>query len=270
MANLRVTTPHREVLRISETRSIFTSLFLPLLLLPISVYMFFETQGSRLSCVRQSPTQPPQCELTRASLTASETLIIGSLIGSAVEDLCDEGCTYRTIVETTSGFYPLSDYYSSFGRRASFQIENYLSQPSQVELMVSESTGRWIAFSVGLFTAFFSIGNIVLFFFRSSLAFDKRTHTLRIYQVGLFKHQLTDIPLDLIRSIRIEKKGGVDSDGDEYLHHGICLLRSSQDPIWIAFSKDHYPFRLGSPDEAEQLAHQIGSFLGLPISGPHS
>ncbi len=271
MADLQVACPHPEVLRITEARySGLTLLILGLASIATGIYIFFETEGSRLVCRREFPAQSPQCELTPASLTRSQTSAIGSLLGATVEDSCDDGCTYRTVVETSTGSYGLSEYSSSFGARASRQIQAYLNQPDQVELAVTEHTGRWLFGSLGGFTAFCGAGLIVLSFFRSAFIFDKRNYSLKIHQVGLFKYQIIDTPLDLIDSIEIAEKQGVDSDGDEYLHHGIRLVRSLQDPIWITFSNDQYPFRLGSPEEAEPFAHQIGSFLGVPVSGPHS
>lgn len=272
MADTHVAYPHPEVLRITEARySRLTLLIMGLASISIGTYIFFETEGSRLACRREFPTQSPQCELTRASLTRSETSAIGSLLGATVEESCDEdGCTYRTLVETSTGSHGLSGYSSSFGDRASREIHAYLNQPDQVELTVAEHTGRWLFGSLGGLMAFCGAGLIVFLFFRSAFVFDKRNYNLKIHQVGLFKYQIIDTPLNLINSIEVAEQQGVDSDGDEYLHHGIRLVTSVQDPIWITFSDDQYPFRLGSPDEAKSLADQIGSFLGVPVSDPHA
>ncbi|MEN9230420.1 MAG: hypothetical protein Q6L68_05895 [Thermostichus sp. DG02_5_bins_236] len=250
MEGIRVSTPHPEVMRVVKHQS---SIFATLVFLPISIHLFFGVEARKLTCRRPFFDRPPECEMTYTSLTRTRTLPIGNLKGASIEESCDdEGCTYRTLVKTNSGVYGLA------GTDAARQIENYLSQADQPELVITESV--WGLRFFGALIFFLGSAGILIFSFsRMAFIFDKRIGKLKICKVNLFQYQVTEIPLISINSIQVEEKNEVDSDGDPVTNYYVSLVGRSLDPIRISF----LPCR--ELEELQKLAHRLGSFLGVPV-----
>ncbi|MEN9212451.1 MAG: hypothetical protein Q6K35_06495, partial [Thermostichus sp. DG02_4_bins_136] len=160
-------------------------------------------------------------------------------------------CTSYTLVKTNWGVYDLA------GTDAARQIEGYLSQADQTELVITESV--WDLRFFGALTFFVGSSILIFSFLRPAFIFDKRTGKLKIYKVGLFQYRVTEIPLISINSIQVEEKNEVDSDGDPVTNYYVSLVGRSLDPIRISF----LPCR--ELEELQKLAHRLGSFLGVPV-----
>ncbi|MEN9243038.1 MAG: hypothetical protein Q6K55_12190 [Thermostichus sp. DG02_3_bins_51] len=254
MEGIQVSTPHPEVMRVAEHKSIFGSLVFFLLLFATSIYLFFEVEAEKLTCRRLFFDRPPECEMTYTSLTRTRTLPIGNLKGASIEESCDdEGCTSYTLVKTNWGVYDLA------GTDAARQIEGYLSQADQTELVITENTLAWGGRFFGALTFFVGSSILIFSFLRPAFIFDKRIGKLKIYKVGLFQYRVTEIPLISINSIQLEEKNEVDSDGDPVTNYYVSLVGRSLDPIRISF----LPCR--ELEELQKLAHRLGSFLGVPV-----
>lgn len=177
MEGIQVSTPHPEVMRVAEHTSIFRSLVFFSVLFPFSIYLFFEFEAevTKLTCRRPFFDRPPECEMTYTSLTRTRTLPIGTLQGTLIEESCDdEGCAYHTLVKTNSGVY-----HFSFSRVAARQIENYLSQADQPELVITGDNLAWVGRFFGALTFFVSSNDLIFSFLRPAFIFDKRIGLIR-------------------------------------------------------------------------------------------
>lgn len=206
-----------EVLRIQLTHDRTAILIMGLgfsLIGALSIFVF--GQVSELNCTRQN-SDAPACTLTYSGVMGSFRQSIGSLRGARVEDNCDEDdCAYRVQIETSSGFYPLTDYYSS-GSKAGMvnRIHAFLNNPVEQNLYIVEDS-RWLIYPFGGVFGVLGLWILANIFNSTSYILDKRKGTLIIQRVDLFRNQIDSDPLYQIQAVNLEQNEGVDSDGDPF------------------------------------------------------
>jgi hypothetical protein len=205
------------------------------------IALFVLGQASLLECDRKLGTRP-SCKLTQSLLgfTIREKPIEQLVYARVVESRnSDDDLTYRVILETESGDFPLTSY-SSSGKQSKLtiatQINAYLDDVETDSLRIGQGGKNYI---IPLIVLFIGLLDIVLALMgRYNIwQIDKVNHLITHNRIGLTGHRVTQYELmDVTGAIVTSSR---DSDGDRTYRVELTTRRGESIPMTSWFSSGY-------------------------------
>jgi hypothetical protein len=226
------------------------------------VFPLLFAESTTLECSRGTG----DCVLERSQLigAGSDSFPI-SAIEEARLDISrgDDSTTYRVMVRTQVGDFPLTLSYTSNRQgndRQVRQINNFLVDPSQTQLSISNDNWIWMFLIAAIFSGvglmvILSMGRVV------TCEFDKLAQSVKITRRGLLGETTILRPLQHIQTVTLETSHG--SKGSTTYRVALGMSNGEAIPLTSYFSSGR--------EEKWRTADRIARFLGvsptLPLHG---
>lgn len=200
-----------------------------------------------LTCDRLEPTHV-KCELRTVGLADTDVIPFppNYLLGAKVQEIdLDDSTTYRVLLQTKNGDFPLTQTASSGARGKEIsvaQIKAYLQNSNQKSLFIKHDRS-WMAYAFGGLFALIGSGLIYLMLsmpFRITYVFDKRADQMEWKQQYLFNRKIQQWRLQEVEDVRFNIK--TDSDEDESYSVSLILRSGEELPLQLlkVFGKGNY------------------------------